>query len=120
MEARMCWEFSHGLADISILSRARSEGYNLLISANPCKNSKHILASMIYFDSDMSKYKYGSILWLEDGNLLFMLAKMSHTIYVTRITLRPLSALFGLQFMLKMGKSVTFIGACANEIIPNG
>jgi hypothetical protein len=30
---------------------------------------------MIYFDSDMSKYKYGSILWLEDGNLLFMLAE---------------------------------------------
>jgi hypothetical protein len=28
---------------------------NLLISANPCLNSKHILASMIYFDSDMSK-----------------------------------------------------------------
>ena len=32
MEARMCWEFYHGLADISILSRA-----------------------MIHFDSDMSK-----------------------------------------------------------------
>ena len=55
MEARMCWEFYRGLADISILSRARSEGYNLLISVNPCKNSKHILVSMIYFDSDMSK-----------------------------------------------------------------
>ena len=45
---------------------------------------------------------------------------MSRTIYVTRIILRPLSALFGLQFMLTMEKSVTFIGACANEIIPNG
>jgi hypothetical protein len=45
---------------------------------------------------------------------------MSHTIYVTRIILRPLSALFGLQFMLPMEKSVTFTGACANEIIPNG
>ena len=32
--------------------------------------------------------------------------------------MRPLSALFGLQFMLPMEKSVT--GACANEIIPNG
>jgi hypothetical protein len=42
---------------------------------------------------------------------------MSHTIYVTRIILRPLSALFGLQFMLPMEKSVTFTGACANEII---
>ena len=45
---------------------------------------------------------------------------MSHTIYVTRIILRPLSALIGLQFMLPMEKSVTFTGACANEIIPNG
>ena len=45
---------------------------------------------------------------------------MSHTIYVTRIILRPLSALFGLQFMLPMEKSVTFTGACANENIPNG
>ena len=34
---------------------------------------------MIYFDSDM--YKYGSIFWLEDGNLYLRLRKMSHTIY---------------------------------------
>jgi hypothetical protein len=27
-------------------------------------------------------YKYGSILWLEDGNLYLCLLKMSHTIYV--------------------------------------
>jgi hypothetical protein len=27
----------------------------ILIYANPCLNSKHILASMNYFDSDMSK-----------------------------------------------------------------
>ena len=44
---------------------------------------------------------------------------MSHTIYVTRIIMCPLSALFGLQFMLPMETSVTFTGACANEIIPN-
>jgi hypothetical protein len=36
-----------------------------------------------------------------------------HTIYVTRIILRLLSALFGSQFMLPMETSVTFIGACA-------
>ena len=42
---------------------------------------------------------------------------MSHTIYITRIILRHLSALFGLQFMLPMEKSVTFTGACADEII---
>ena len=41
---------------------------------------------------------------------------MSHTIYVTRIILRPLSALFWLQFMLPMEKSLTFT-ACTNEII---
>ena len=32
-------------------------------------------ASTIYFDSDMSEYKYGSILWLEDGNLYKRLRK---------------------------------------------
>jgi hypothetical protein len=46
--------------------------------------------------------------------------EMSHTIYVIRIILRPLSALFGLQFMVPMEKSDTFTVACANEIIPNG
>ena len=45
---------------------------------------------------------------------------MSHTIYVTRIIMCPLSALFGSQFMLTMEKSVTFTGACANKITPNG
>ena len=54
---------------------------------------------------------------MEDGNLYIRLRKMSHTIYVTRIILPPLSALFGSQFMLPMKTSVTFIGACANEII---
>jgi hypothetical protein len=40
---KLCATFSekvninyHGLADISILSRVRGEGQNLLISANPC------------------------------------------------------------------------------------
>ena len=52
--------------------------------------------------------------------LYLRLRKMSHTIYSTRIILRPQSALIGLQFMLPMEKSVTFSGVCANEIIPNG
>jgi hypothetical protein len=35
-----------------------------------------------FFDSDISKeYKYGSMLWLEDGNLYLHLWKMLHTIY---------------------------------------
>ena len=42
---------------------------------------------------------------------------MSHTIYLVRIILRPLSALFGSQFMLPMETSVAFINAFANEII---
>ena len=46
MEARMCFEFLHGLADISILSRA--------VPNNHVNLSKHILDSMNYFDSDMS------------------------------------------------------------------
>jgi ABC-type Mn2+/Zn2+ transport system permease subunit len=41
----------------------------------------------------VQEYKYGSILWLEDNNLYLSLRKMSHTIYVTWILLRPLSAL---------------------------
>ena len=58
----MYFEFKHGLADISILSRA-----------------------MIYFDSDLSKeYKYGSILSLEEGNLYLRLRTMSHTIYAAK------------------------------------
>jgi hypothetical protein len=57
---------------------------------------------MIYFDSDMSKStKYGSILWLEDGNLYLRLRKMSHTIYAAN------------------GK-VSHIHRGTNEIIPNG
>ena len=73
MEARMCWECSHGLEDISILSRAMGEGENLLITANPCYNSKHILVSMIYFDSDMSK---------STNTVVYFDWKMSNTIYV--------------------------------------
>ena len=43
------------------------------------------------------EYKYGSILWLEYGNLYLCLRKM-----------------------LPMENTATFTGACANEIIPNG
>jgi hypothetical protein len=68
---------------------------------------------MIYFDSDMSK-STNTVVY---GNLYIRLRNMSHTIYVTRIILRPLSALFGSQFMLPMETLVTFIGTCANEII---
>ena len=49
MEARMCFEFYHGLADISKFYPLPLALDKIQISANPCKNSKYILASMIYF-----------------------------------------------------------------------
>jgi hypothetical protein len=72
---------------------------------------------MIYFDSDMSKSTNTVVYFDWKTVILHTLAKMSHTMYVTRIILRPLSALFGSQVMLPMETSVTFIGACANDII---
>ena len=91
------------MADISILSRARSEGLNLLISANQCKNSKHILASMTFLDSDMSK-STNTVVYFDWKTVIY--------IYVC--------GKYRTQFMLPMEKSVSFTGACANEIIPNG
>ena len=75
---------------------------------------------MIYFDSDMSKSTDTEV-YFDWKTVIYIYAcgKISHTMYVTRIILRPLSALFGFQFMLPMEKSVTFTGACANDIIPN-
>ena len=74
------------------------------------------------------KYKYIILIFYVEvkmyntpnSNLLCGGKNILHTIYVIQIILRPLSALFGLQFMLPMEKSVTFTGTCANEIIPNG
>jgi DNA-directed RNA polymerase subunit RPC12/RpoP len=53
---------------------------------------KHILASMIYFDSYMSK---------STNTVIYVCGKCRT------------------QFMLPMEKSVTFTGTCANEIIPS-
>ena len=73
---------------------------------------------MIYFDSYMSK-STNTVVYFDWKTVIYTYAcaKKSHTIYVTRIILRPLSALFGSQFMLPMETSVTFTGGCANEII---
>ena len=48
----------------------------------PMLKSKQILASMIYFDSDMSKSK-NTVVYFDwkDGNLYLHLRKMSHTLY---------------------------------------
>ena len=62
-----------------------------------------ILASMIYFDSDMSK-STNTVVYFDWKTVLY--------IYVCGKCCT--------QFMLPMEKSVTFTGACATEIIPNG
>ena len=75
---------------------------------------------MIYFDSDMSK-STNTVVYFDWKTVIYIYAcgKCHTQFYVTRMILRPLSALFGLQLMLPMEMSVTFTGACANEIIPN-
>ena len=58
---------------------------------------------MIYFDSDMSK-STNTVVYLDWKTVIYIYAcEKCRT-----------------QFMLPMEKSVTFTGACANEIIPNG
>ena len=58
---------------------------------------------MIYFDSDMSK---------STNTVVYFDWKTAIHIYAC--------GKCRTQFMLPMEKSVTFTGACANEIIPNG
>jgi hypothetical protein len=60
------------------------------------------MASMIYFDSDMSK-STNTVVYFDWKTVIY--------IYVCRKSRT--------QFMLSMEKSVTFTGACANEIIPS-
>ena len=57
---------------------------------------------MIYFDSGMSK---------STNTVIYFDWKTVICIYVC--------GKCGTQFMLPMEKSITFIGACANEIIPS-
>jgi hypothetical protein len=59
--------------------------------------------SMIYIDSDMSK-RTNTVVCFNWKTVIF--------IYVC--------GKCRTQFMLPIEKSVTFTGACANEIIPNG
>ena len=86
MEARMCFEF---YMDWQIL----------VISAQSMLKLK-TLASMIYFDSDMSK---------STNTVVYFNWKMVIYIYVCEKC--------HTQFMLPMAKSVTFTCKCANEII---
>jgi hypothetical protein len=102
--------------DISVLSRAN----DIQIPSQSMLKLKTHSDFHDLFDFDMSKSTNTVVYFDWKTNLYLPLRKMSHTIYITRIILRHLSALFGLQFMLPIEKSVTFTGACANEIIPNG
>ena len=57
---------------------------------------------MIYFDSDMSK-STNTVAYFDWKTVIYIYAcGKCHT-----------------QFMLPMAKSITFTGACANEIIPS-
>jgi hypothetical protein len=58
---------------------------------------------MIYFDSDMSKSTNTEVYFDWKTVIYIYVCGKCRT-----------------QFMLPMEKSVTFTGACANEIIPNG
>ena len=58
---------------------------------------------MIYFDSDMSK-STNTVIYFDWKTVIYIYA----------------CGKYRTQFMLPMEKSVTFTGACANEIIPNG
>ena len=59
-------------------------------------------ASMIDFESDMSK-STNTVVYFDWKTVIYTYAYgKCHTIYVTRIIMRPLSALFGSQFMLPM------------------
>ena len=59
---------------------------------------------MIYFDSDMSTKSTNTVVYFDWKTVI--------NIYVC--------GKCRTQFMLPIEKSVTFTGACANEIIPNG
>ena len=58
---------------------------------------------MIYFDSDMSK-STNTVVYFDCKTVIYIYA----------------CGKCRTQYMLPMEKSVTFTGACANEIIPNG
>jgi hypothetical protein len=97
------------LPDISILSRVMLK-------------LKNILASMIYFDSDMYK-STNTVVYFDWKTVIYIyvcgkcrtqfMLPMEKSVTFTGGKCRT-------QFMLPMEKSVTFTGACANEIIPNG
>ena len=58
---------------------------------------------MIYFDSEMSK-STNTVVYFDWKAVIYI----------------DICGKCRTQFMLPMEKSVTFTGACANEIIPNG
>jgi hypothetical protein len=65
-------------------------------------NLKHILASMIYLNSDMSK-STNTVVYFDWKTVIYIYA----------------CGKCRTQYILPMEKAVTFTGACANEIIPS-
>jgi hypothetical protein len=91
------------------------EGKNLLISSNPCINSKHIPASMNYFDSDMSK-STNAVVYFDWKTVIYIYACGQCRIkYMLPIRADDDSS----TCTSTTGKSVTCTGACVNEIIAN-
>jgi hypothetical protein len=97
MEARMCWEFQHGLMDISILILLKFTNIRQSMLKLKTHSGFHDL-----FDSDMSK-STNRVVYFDWKTIIY--------IYVC--------GKCRTQFMLPMAKTVTFTGLCANEIIPS-
>jgi hypothetical protein len=96
MEARMCFEFDHGLVDVWLGIKFTNIRQPIL------KLKTHSGFHDLFFDSDMSK-STNTVVYFDCKTVIY--------IYVC--------GKCRTQFMLPMEKSVTFTGACANEIIPS-
>ena len=90
----MCFEFLHGLADKIYYYPPTHVKTQITL----------ILASMIYFHSDISD---------STNTVVHLYFDWKTVIYIY------VCGKCRTQYMLPMEKSVTFTGACANEIIPS-
>jgi hypothetical protein len=91
---------------------------NCLISYNPLPEQIYVINNLVIENSNMTSFF--RLLYFDWKTVIYInlrLRKMLHTIYATQIILPPLSALFGLQFMLPMEKSVTFTIGGSKESI---
>ena len=89
----------------------------VLISTNPCLNSKHILASMIYFDSDMSK-STNMVVYFDWKTVIKSTNKVWRLIVFAPFLIIIIILSFFLSFFLSSAKSLsdTFLGDYWTEI----